>query len=121
MHGHWWRRPIWWPAATLAIAVLAGLAVLAANPTHGGGEVTYSSAADRLDPIPTVVHDARVDLNRASQAELEALPRIGAATAELIIVERELEPFTSLADAVERGVFSRATAEQLLDLVSALP
>lgn len=48
-----------------------------------------------LEPLPTL----RIDLNAASAAELESLPRIGPALARRIIEDRaEHGPFASLDD-----------------------
>jgi competence protein ComEA len=41
---------------------------------------------------------AALDINRASTAELEALPGIGAAKAAAIIEERQVRPFSSVDD-----------------------
>jgi type II secretory pathway component PulK len=43
--------------------------------------------------VPTLTEDQRVDINNASQAELEKLPRIGKGIAEGIIKRR---PYTSV-------------------------
>jgi DNA uptake protein ComE-like DNA-binding protein len=58
---------------------------------------------------------ARVDLNSASQADLEALPGVGSATAKKIIAGR---PFSSVQDLSRAGV-SAATIDKLKPLVKA--
>src|SRR5262245_23101738 len=58
---------------------------------------------------------AKVDINSATEAELEALPGVGAATAEKIIAGR---PYASVADLEKAGV-SAKTIEQIKPLVTA--
>src|SRR5262249_25146322 len=58
---------------------------------------------------------ARVDINSARGAELEAWPGVGAATAEKIIAGR---PYASVADLEKAGV-STKTIEQIKPLVTA--
>jgi len=62
-----------------------------------------------------------VDLNRASRAELQALPGLGSSRTDAIIVARALQPFASLADLVERGLLPLSVAEGLVDLAGASP
>ena len=58
---------------------------------------------------------ARVDLNTASQAQLEALPGVGEATAKKIIAGR---PYASVADLSHAGV-SKSTIEKISPMVVA--
>ena len=96
---------IWWPALLAGAALVAGLATLAATPGAAPGDVRIYAASERPSPIPVdPAADRLVDLNRASRAELEALPGIGEARAEAIMAAREKAPFTSLAEVGERGV-----------------
>jgi len=60
---------------------------------------------------------AKVDLNTASQAALEALPGVGPATARQIIAGR---PYTSVADLSKAGV-PASTIEEITPLVKVSP
>jgi competence protein ComEA len=62
--------------------------------------------------------DGLVNLNRASQSELEALPGIGPVTAEKIIAAREEQPFSTLDELVSREVLTARQLEQIADLVT---
>lgn len=70
-----------------------------------------------ISPSPALAAGAKdkVDINSASQAELEALPGVGAATAKKIIAGR---PFSSVQDLSRAGV-STATIDKLKPLVKA--
>jgi len=62
--------------------------------------------------------DGLVNLNRASQSELEDLPGIGPVTAERIIAAREERPFATLDELVTREVLTARQLEQIADLVT---
>ena len=118
----WWRRPYWWPALVLAVLLVAGLIFLAATPGSARGPAPIFAPDARPHAIPESDRSPPlIDLNRASRAELETLPGIGAQRAAAIIDARDAAPFTSLADLVDRDILSRGTAEGLLGLARAHP
>ena len=61
-----------------------------------------------------------VDLNRASLEELNALPGVGPALADAALAARELAPFRSLRDLVQRGVWPAAVALRVREHVGVL-
>jgi competence protein ComEA len=60
-----------------------------------------------------------VNLNTATPEELEALPGIGPVTVQKIVAARQEQPFTSLDDAVTRGVIDRGQLEDIIGLATA--
>jgi competence protein ComEA len=90
---------------------------------HDGDQVRVPSrddgpsgtAAAGGEPGPA---GAPVDLNHATQAELEALPGIGPVTAQKIIAAREEAPFAAVEELRSRGVLGEKTFEKLRELVT---
>lgn len=59
-----------------------------------------------------------VDLNRASESELDALPGVGPATIAKIVAARSESPFRSIDELRSRGIVGEATMGKLRDLVA---
>jgi competence protein ComEA len=89
----------------LAAAVVDGQQIYV--PVVGEAAVGGGSSGDGL-----------VNLNHASQSELEALPGIGPVTAEKIIAARDEQPFATLDELVTRDVLTARQLEQIADLVT---
>jgi competence protein ComEA len=61
---------------------------------------------------------ALIDLNRATQAELESLPGIGPVTAGKIIEARAQSPFKTIDELRERGLVGQKTFDSLRALIT---
>jgi DNA uptake protein ComE-like DNA-binding protein len=90
---------VWLMAVVLLAAVASSPAVAAAKKTP--------------TPVAAPAASAPVDINNASEKELEALPGVGPATAKKIIASR---PYATVNDLVKAGV-SKATIAKITPLV----
>jgi competence protein ComEA len=65
---------------------------------------------------------ARIDINRATEAQLDALPGIGATYARRIVDSRAVDgPFKNVDELTERRIVPRATFDKVRDLVMVTP
>jgi competence protein ComEA len=81
---------------------------------------TVSAEAPSVDAeVPTPNAPRLLNINTATQAELETLPRIGPSTAQAIIEYRDANgPFVTIDDLVEVPGIGPATLENLRELIS---
>jgi competence protein ComEA len=77
--------------------------------TSGGGGAAGSGGASTGTPV---------DLNSATEAELDALPGIGPVTAGKIIEARTQSPFKVVGDLLSRKLVSQKTFDQIKALVA---
>jgi len=118
----WWMARGELLAWTLAVVLLPALALAwrSAGPRASAEVLVWTPAA--AAPTPIGASPARLDLNRASAAQLELLPGIGPSRAQKILERRAQKgPFKSIYDLTEIRGISRRMAEKLEPLVTAEP
>ena len=94
-----------------------------AAPVKDGDHVRVPSRDDEVaEPLPSSAvassGGALIDVNTASQAQLEELPGVGPATAQKIIAAREEAPFAAVEELRSRGVLGEKTFEKLRPLLT---
>jgi competence protein ComEA len=109
----------------------AATAINLAQPLTDGEQVRVPAVGDAVAGQPSTAPASAdagagaagtaglVDLNTATPEELEALPGIGPVTVQKIVAARQERPFTSLEDAVERGVMHRGQLEDIQGVATA--
>jgi competence protein ComEA len=109
----------------------AATAINLAQPLTDGEQVRVPAVGDAVAGQPSSASASAdagagaagtaglVDLNTATPEELEALPGIGPVTVQKIVAARQERPFTSLEDAVERGVMHRGQLEDIQGVATA--
>ena len=82
-------------------------------------EKTRRSAAAAISTQPP---GGKIDLNRATEAQLDALPGIGATYAKRIVDSRAVDgPFKSAQEIVARRIVPQTTFDKVRDLVMVTP
>ncbi len=88
-------------------------------------EITYIEGASPVIPTPGLENEPPtssselIDINTASQAELESLPGIGPTTAKKIMDYRDANgPFVSIEDIVNVSGIGPVTFERIKDLIT---
>jgi competence protein ComEA len=116
---------------TDADLVAAASAINLAQPLSDGEQIRVPSIGDvqvaaeaSAGPSTTATGTqggggGLVNLNTATPEELEALPGIGPVTVQKIVAARQERPFTSLDEAVQRGVIDRGQLEDIKGVATA--
>jgi competence protein ComEA len=81
------------------------------NARSSGPDTTQAMTPAAAPASPQESDDGLVNINTASQSELETLPEIGPVTAKKIIAHREAHPFTSVDDLQEVSGIGPKTLE----------
>jgi len=88
-------------------------------PTAAGSSGARSSAGEQPSPTTAESTSSLIDINTATQEELESLPGIGPVTAQKIIAFREENgPFTSIEEIQKVSGIGPATFEKIRELIT---
>jgi len=105
------------PLMTLALGTLLAGPALAGNPARAAGDkAAAQTSAGAKTAAPAVKGDELLDLNTASEAQLEALPGVGTAYAKKIAAGR---PYKRKDELVSKNVVPQATFDKFKDKVIA--
>jgi competence protein ComEA len=94
-----------------------------ARPLRDGERITLLSGSRAAALAqPTLAPGQTLDLNRATQAQLDALPGIGEAYSRRIVDSRTVDgPYASVDDLVSRSVVPAATLAAIRDYLTVAP
>ncbi len=102
----------------------ASLQLNLAEPVQDGIKVHVPAIGDAVSPAGDTASgaastrgDGRVDLNSASESELDALPGVGPATIAKIVAARSESPFRTADELRTRGIVGEAAWQKLQGLV----
>jgi len=104
----------------LAQTVTDGLKVVVPiiGQTSTGTQSTDTGAGDTGSASGAATGSGPLDLNQATEAQLDTLPGVGAATIAKIFAARQSAPFTSTEDLRTRKVVGDAAFEKLKGLIT---
>lgn len=90
---------------------------------HDGERVLVPSRDDRTEVVPSAPGSpgrsgGLIDLNTASESELDTLPGIGPVTASKIVASRAEQPFRAVEDLLERKLVGQKTFDSIKALVT---
>jgi competence protein ComEA len=102
-------------AAVLVFLVAAALG-FAASPQSASTQSTTTTTTTRTHSSSKASSGAKLDINAASQQELEALPGIGPATSAKIVEGR---PYRAKSDLLKRKIVSRSEYDKIKEEIVA--
>ena len=100
----------------LAQTVTDGLKVVV--PTIGRPSMGVDTTSGTARDAGPSTASGPLDLNQATEAQLDTLPGVGAATIAKIVAARQGSPFTSIEDLRTRKIVGDAAFQKLTGLVT---
>jgi competence protein ComEA len=89
-----------------------------AAPIRDGQRVYVPRHGETIAPSPGSEPQLKIDLNRATAAELETLPGVGPSTAAKIVRSRGGRPFARIEELQTRGLVSARVFADIRDLIT---